>query len=79
MIQFKKKTIRHHLEIRRLLLMFIYIIYKKVCVGYSDLSIFVVGCAWVSIDQGRPVAVIKNGAVRPMIRTGDGVLIRGFF
>ncbi len=37
----------------------------KVCVGYSDLSIFVVGCALVWIDQGRPVAVyIKDVSCR---------------
>ncbi len=34
-------------------------VYKKVCVIHSDLSNFVVGGAWVFIDQGRPV-VVKN-------------------
>ncbi len=37
-----------------------FVFYTKVCVAYSDLLNFVVGCAWLLIDQGQRVAVIRK-------------------
>ncbi|PIE61153.1 MAG: hypothetical protein CSA29_04865 [Desulfobacterales bacterium] len=39
--------------------------YKKVCVIHSDLSIFVLSCAWMLIDPGQPEAVIRKTNATP--------------